>query len=68
MKHYFGHMKTGMLEVLQADDRVSGEAFSSAFTEMEFIDFVLDNLLLLLIQGKTSCEVLKETIRRTIYL
>lgn len=67
MKHYFDHMKTGMLEVLQADDRVSGEAFSSAFTEMEFIDFVLDNLLLLLIQGKTSCEVLKETIRRTIY-
>lgn len=37
------------------------------FTESEFIDFVLDNILLLLVQGKTNCDTLMEIIHRAIY-
>lgn len=67
MGYYFKHMKESMLKVLQADSNVSVDAFSSSFVQSEFIDFVLDNLLMLLVQGKKSCEMLIETIKRTIY-
>lgn len=67
MKHYFENMKKEMLEVLQADDNVSVNAFSASFEKQDFIDFVLDNLLMLLMQGKTSSGTLIEVIRRTIY-
>lgn len=67
MGNYFKHMKESMLEVLQADSNVSVDAFSSSFERSEFIDFVLDNLLMLLVQGKKSCGMLIEIIQRTIY-
>lgn len=67
MEHYFAHMKEGMRKVLEADCEVSEEAFSYSFTESEFIDFVLNQILLLLIQKKANCEVLIEIIRRVIY-
>lgn len=67
MNHWFAHIKEGMSEVLQADKKVSADAFTTSFAQSEFIDFVLDNILLLLVQGKQSCEVLKEIIQRSIY-
>ena len=67
MEHYFAHMKEGMRKVLEADCEVSEEAFSDSFTESEFIDFVLDQILLLLIQKKANGEALIEIIRRVIY-
>ena len=67
MEHYFAHMKQGMLEVLHADQKVQEESFSPCLTESDFIDFVLDHILLLLMQGKTSCEALVEIIRKVIY-
>lgn len=67
MENCFKHIKEGLLEVLQADSNVSVDAFSTSFEKMEFIDFVLDNLLLLLVQGKKSCGMLIEIIQRTIY-
>ncbi|MDY4079811.1 MAG: TetR/AcrR family transcriptional regulator [Clostridium sp.] len=67
MKHCFKHMKEGLLEVLQTDSNVSVDAFSTSFEKLDFIDFVLDNLLMLLVQGKKSCEMLIEIIQRTIY-
>lgn len=67
MEHCFEHMKEGLLEVLQADRNISEEAFSASFDKRDFIDFVLDNLVMLLVQGKTSCETLIEIIQRTIY-
>lgn len=67
MKYCFDHIKENMLDVLQADSKVSEEAFSTSFEKSAFIDFVLDNILLLLVQEKTNCEVLKEIIQRTIY-
>ena len=68
MEHYFAHMKKGMLEILEADSAVDKKAFNESFTESEFIDFVLDNIVLLLMQGKTSCSALVKIIQRVLYL
>lgn len=67
MGNCFKHMKESMFEVLQADSNVSMDAFSLSFEQSKFIDFVLDNLLMLLVQGEKSCGMLIEIIKRTIY-
>lgn len=67
MEHTFRHMKDGMLCILRADPSVDPAAFSPSFPQEEFAGFVLDNLLLLLVQRKTSCKTLTEIIRRVIY-
>lgn len=67
MEHTFAHMKAGMRKVLQRDPAVSEHAFSASFPEEDFISFVLDWLLLLLVQGRQDCSILLEMIRRSIY-
>lgn len=67
MENCFKHIKEGLLEALQADSSVSEDTFLASFEEQEFIDFVLDNLLMLLVQRKKSCRMLVEIIQRTIY-
>lgn len=67
MERYFVHMKTGMLAVLRADPLVHSEKFSPSLTEKDLVDFVLDNLLLLLMKQAESCAALVELLRRAIY-
>lgn len=67
MEQYFDHMKSEMLTVLQADPQVNATAFSPSFLQSDFIDFVMDNILLLLIKESESCAVLIGIIRRMIY-
>ena len=67
MEHTFAHMKAGMLEVLQTDQAVRGNAFTSSFSQEDLIGFVLDHMLILLVQGQPDCTVLLEIIRRAIY-
>ena len=67
MEHTFAHMKAGMLEVLQTDQAVRGNAFIPSFSQEDLIGFVLDHMLILLVQGQPDCTVLLEIIRRAIY-
>ena len=67
MKHYFDHIKISMLEVLKSDSTIGKNAFSTSFTESDFVYFVLGNILLLLVQKKTSCATLIEIINRVVY-
>ena len=67
MEHYFEHIKERMLEVLHKDQYLSDAAFSSILTESDFIDFVLDHIMILLIRGASDCDALVEMIRRIIY-
>ncbi len=67
MEQYFAHMKKGMTAALQADAAVRENAFAADFTEAAFVDFVLMNLLTLLMQRQSDCGVLLEIIRRTLY-
>ena len=50
MEHTFAHMKAGMLEVLRNDPSVPENAFPPAFSKEDFVGFVLDHLLILLVQ------------------
>lgn len=67
MEHTFAHVKAGLLEVLQSDPSVPKNAFPPAFSKEDFVGFVLDHLLILLVQGQPDCNVLLEIIRRVIY-
>lgn len=67
MDHYFDHMKQGLLEVLHADANVSRSAFSPSLTETAFVKFVLDHMLLLLVQKETDCSAFIEILRRVLY-
>ncbi|MDD6263379.1 MAG: TetR/AcrR family transcriptional regulator [Clostridiales bacterium] len=66
MERAFAHIKAGMLEVLQSDPAVPENAFPPGFSGEDFVGFVLDNMLLLLVQGQPDCRVLLEVIRRVI--
>ncbi len=67
MGRYFEHMKMGMTQTLHADGAVRPDAFADYFSEADFVEFVLTNILTLLVQRKESCGVLLAVIRRTIY-
>ena len=60
-------MKVGLMEMLQNDPSVSKDTFTPSFTEEDFAGFVLDYMLILLVQGQQDCNVLLEMIRRVIY-
>lgn len=67
MERYFAHMKGGMIQALYADASVRKDAFTADLTESDFMDFVLTNILTLLMQQKESCGILLTIIRRTLY-
>lgn len=67
MEQYFSHIRLGMTEALHADPAVSSRAFDADYPEADFIEFVLTNLLVLLMQQKHDCNLLLETIHRVIY-
>lgn len=67
MEHYLGQIKEGMLTSLHTDEHVNKNAFHTEFTEADFVDFVLSNVLSLLVQQQNDCHVLLEIIHRTIY-
>ena len=66
MEHTFAHMKTGLLEVLRTDPSVPENAFPPTFSREDFVGFVLDHLLVLLVQGQPDCHILLEIIHRVI--
>ncbi|MGN0801853.1 MAG: TetR/AcrR family transcriptional regulator [Candidatus Faecivicinus sp.] len=66
MDHTLAHIKAGMLEMLQNDPSVPENAFPPAFPREAFVGFVLDHLLILLVQEQPDCNMLLEIIRRVI--
>lgn len=65
MEHTFAHMKAGMLEALRKDPSVPSNAFTPSFSQEDFVGFVQDQLLVLLVRGQPTCGALLEVIRRT---
>ncbi len=68
MSKYFNHMKSGMLVTLQKDKKVNLSVFTENFTQKDFVDFIFSNIITLLMKHETSCRILTEIIKRTIYL
>ncbi len=67
MQSYFAYMRRELLAAVQADKRVRETAFSPAFTQEAFVDFVFQSLLSMLMSGAQTPDVLIEMIKRAIY-
>ena len=67
MEQYLRQMKLMLEEILVADTSVREHAFNEHFTRQDFIDFVLSNVVSLLVKKANSCDFLLEIITRTIY-
>ena len=67
MYRYFSLVKEEMLAILQADTAIKNNLFSKDFTEEDFADFVLTNIIGLLILQKQSSAVLIAGIQKIIY-
>lgn len=68
MQQCFGHIRNTLLSALKQDETVSPTAFSGALSENDFVELVLNLLIVMLCQNKPDCSALVEIIRRTIYL
>lgn len=66
MQHCTAEIRDSLLAALHRDSAVSPKAFSGGFGEESFVEFVLDSIILLLMQQK-PCDTLVAVIRRVIY-
>lgn len=67
MDIYMSQIKEKLLGSLKSDSSVKAGAFSVDFSEEGFIEFIISNMVSLLIRKRNDCGVLLEVIRRTIY-
>ena len=67
MTTYFSRIRQIFLAIMDSDRGVREDAFSERLTRADFWDFVMRNIVTLLIQKADSCEILLEIIRRSIY-
>lgn len=66
MKHCTEEIRGMLLSALRRDNSVDAKAFGGSLTEESFVEFVLDSIILLLIQQK-SCDTLIAVIKKVIY-
>ena len=67
MRQYLEKLKERMLVFIRMDHLIHKDVFSTNFSEEDFVDFVLANLICLLVQKKKSCQLLLEVMKRTLY-
>lgn len=66
MEQCTAEIRGTLLAVLREDSAVSADAFGEGMTEESFVEFVLDSIIMLLMQNK-PCDALIAVIGRTIY-
>jgi AcrR family transcriptional regulator len=67
MQKYLAKIKKNLLAALDADSNVRPDAFSPDFPKPEFIDFILLNIISLLLRKQRNSNTLSEVINRSIY-
>ncbi|MGN0636651.1 MAG: TetR/AcrR family transcriptional regulator [Acutalibacteraceae bacterium] len=67
MQDALAHIRAGMCKALQNDPSVSPDTFSAAFSPEDLVGFVLDHLMILLMQARPDCTALSELLRRVLY-
>lgn len=67
MNRYLSQFKKSMLSSLKADQMIRANVFTEKFTQEDLVDFVLVNIICLLVQGKHRYQTLLNVIRLTIY-
>lgn len=66
MEQCTAEIRGTLLAVLREDSAVSADAFGEGLTRESFVEFVLDSIIMLLMQNK-PCDALAAVIGRTIY-
>lgn len=66
MERRTSEIRGTLLAVLRQDGSVVSDAFGERLTEERFVEFVLDSIIMLLMQNK-PCDALVAVIGRTIY-
>ncbi|MEG0762392.1 MAG: TetR/AcrR family transcriptional regulator [Oscillospiraceae bacterium] len=66
-QNYMKHMKQGLLDILNNDKSVNENVFCEDFTKEMLIDFVFDNMLLLLRAKRDNCAILQKVICLLLY-
>lgn len=67
MQRYLHDIKGKLSTALAHDKGVRKDSFNNNFSASHLIDFILVNMLCLLVQGEADCQTLLEVIRRSIY-
>lgn len=67
MSQNLSHIKAEMMKCLDHDPKVKKNVFHSGFSKADFTAFVLDHLILLILQEKENCNTLLKVIENTIY-
>lgn len=67
MNRFFDHIKMDLLKALREDADVHREVFSDTFQEIDFVNFVFDNLIMLSMKQTSSCDFLLNLIQKVIY-
>jgi AcrR family transcriptional regulator len=67
MNRYLGIIRKDLLHALNEDHRVETQRFTETFSKETFVDFVFSNIITLLLNQSSSCQVLLEVIQRVIY-
>ncbi len=67
MDRYLTKIKEGMVGSLRADKNIDRGVFSQEFTEENFVDFIMSNIIYLFMQRKEDCKTLVQVIERIIY-
>ncbi len=67
MKKYLNKLKQNMLISLQNDHNINSKLFNENFKKEDFIDFVLDNFICLLIHNKHDCNFLLKIMKNILY-
>ena len=63
---YLGHMKEGLLRILERDSRVAPEVWNETFTPRKFVSFAFSNMVFLL-KNQEDPAYFEEIMRRLIY-
>lgn len=67
MNRCFAHIKMNMTKSLSQDGSVRKDAFDKELSRDSFVDFVLTNILTMLVMGNKDCDVLIAVIHKTVY-
>lgn len=66
MEEYFQHIRLRLLDALKADPSVDTATFSYSFSEKDLVDFVISNIVTILVLKQGNCPLLLEAVGRII--
>mgnify|MGYP001730336169 FL=1 len=67
MRSFPSGIRRGLLDVLDVDGRIRPDVWDADLSREDFVEFVTQQLLTLLVLGRRDCRALLGVIKRTLY-